>query len=104
MEKISIDLKYCYGIKALKYDFDFSNGKAFIIYAPNGAMKTSLANVFQDLSKEINPRDALFEHRPSLCSILDEAGTRLIPDDIFVVNPYNEVKSNKIVKLLVMRN
>ena len=52
--KISVDLKYCYGIKALQSDFDFGTGNAFLVYAPNGAMKTSLAKVFTDISKEEN--------------------------------------------------
>ena len=32
--KIFVDLKNCYGIKALQTDFDFSTGNAFLIYAP----------------------------------------------------------------------
>jgi len=58
--KISVDLKNCYGIKALQSDFDFGTGNAFLIYAPNGAMKTSLAKVFTDISKAESPKDVIF--------------------------------------------
>jgi len=50
MKKLNIDLENCYGIKKLKTQFDFSQGKAYAIYAPNGAMKTSLAQTFKDIA------------------------------------------------------
>ena len=42
----------CYGIKDFdmkEIEFSFPNNSA-IIYAPNGVMKTSFANVFRDIS------------------------------------------------------
>ena len=39
MKKLQIDLNYCYGIKNLKYEFDFNGGKNYLLYAPNGMMK-----------------------------------------------------------------
>ena len=48
--KMTVDLKNCYGIKALYHEFDFNTGNAFLIYAPNGSMKTSLARVFNDIN------------------------------------------------------
>jgi len=50
MKKLNIDLENCYGIKKLKTQFDFSQGKAYAIYASNGAMKTSLAQTFKDIA------------------------------------------------------
>jgi hypothetical protein len=50
MERVSVDLKHCYGIKSLKHEFDFSDTTAFAIYAPNGAMKSSFALTFRALS------------------------------------------------------
>jgi len=41
MINLNIDLENCYGIKKLQEQFDFSNGKAYAIYAPNGSMKGS---------------------------------------------------------------
>ena len=41
MDRVKVDLENCYGIKALKHEFDFDKMAAFAIYAPNGAMKSS---------------------------------------------------------------
>jgi hypothetical protein len=51
MDQVTIDLQNCYGIKALKHDFDFSHTHAHAIYAPYGAMKSSLAQTFKDASE-----------------------------------------------------
>lgn len=90
MERISVDLKNCYGIKALQHEFNSATGRAFLIYAPNGSMKTSLAKVFRDISEGKQPRDAIFPERQTLCSVTVDSGTPLNPDDIFVVDPYQE--------------
>ncbi len=100
--KISVDLKNCYGIKALQTDFDFSAGNAFLIYAPNGAMKTSLAKVFTDISKAESPKDVIFPHRTTACSVTNDSGMPLDQEHIFVVNPYEEgFSSTRIATLLV---
>lgn len=100
--KISVDLKNCYGIKALRHDFDFGTGNAFLIYAPNSAMKTSLAKVFKDISESETPRDMIYPHRTTACSITDDSGLCLEPEHIFVVNPYEEdFRSERIATLLV---
>ncbi len=52
MDKIKIDWEYCYGIKSLKHEFSFSEGKhSHLIYAPNGTMKTSFAKTMKYLCK-----------------------------------------------------
>ncbi len=102
--KISVDLKNCYGIKALKHEFDFAttNANSFLLYAPNGAMKTSLAKVFNDLSQSREPRDAIYTQRTALCNIKDETGNSLNPLHIFVVDSYDEkYESERISTLLV---
>lgn len=100
--KISVDLKNCYGIKALQSDFDFGTGNAFLIYAPNGAMKTSLAKVFTDISKAELPKDVIFPHRATACSITNDSGLSLDQEHVFVVNPYEEsYSSERIATLLV---
>jgi len=100
--KISVDLKNCYGIKALQSDFDFGTGNAFLIYAPNGAMKTSLAKVFTDISKAESPKDVIFPHRATACSITNDSGLSLDQEHVFVVNPYEEgYSSERIATLLV---
>jgi hypothetical protein len=52
MKQLQVDLQHCYGIKALKEQFDFSGGKACAVYAPNGAMKSSLAKTFLEEIEE----------------------------------------------------
>ena len=46
MNRVTVDLKNCYGIKKLKHAFDFTQQKAYAIYAPNGSMKSSFAEAF----------------------------------------------------------
>jgi len=100
--KISVDLKNCYGIKALRHDFDFSTGNAFLLYAPNGAMKTSLAKVFKDISQSKESRDALFPQRETECNVIDETAACLNPLHIFVVDSYDDsYESDRIATLLV---
>ncbi|HCC05278.1 TPA: hypothetical protein DEP58_03150 [Patescibacteria group bacterium] len=62
MDKVSIDFENCYGISSLKHDFDFSDYRSHLIYAPNGIMKSSLARVFDAYQKgnKANIRDRIF--------------------------------------------
>lgn len=90
MKKILVEFENCYGIKHLKHEFDTSNGTAFLIYAPNGAMKTSFAKVFTDISHDTKPSDKIFPHRITKYLITDEEANLLLPDQIFVVEPYQE--------------
>jgi len=100
--KILLDLKNCYGIKALQHEFDFDSGNAFLIYAPNGAMKTSLAKVFRDISQGEEPEDAIFPHRATTCAITNDSNLTLDQEHVFVVDPYEEsYSSQRIATLLV---
>lgn len=102
MKKIIIDFKNCYGIKSLQHEFDTTNGQAFIIYAPNGSMKTSFTKVFEDISMGLKPSDRIFSNRVTTYSILEETGNQLTADAIYVVNPYIEsFDSTKTATLLV---
>ncbi len=99
---IAVDLKNCYGIKSLQHRFDFSEARAIIIYAPNGAMKTSLAKVFTDLSTNRSPSDVIFPSRPTQCSVTADPALPLDTDHVFVVDPYEEgFASNRMATLLV---
>lgn len=91
MEKLEVDLEHCYGIKALKTSFDFSKAKAYAIYAPNGAMKTSFAKTFQDVAKGVTSGDRIFTTRVGKRSIVDETGAALSAESVLVVQPYDEV-------------
>ena len=90
MDRITIDLQHCYGIKALKRNFDFTKTSAYAIYAPNGVMKSSLAQTFKGAADGHPPEDRIFPGRQSSRSIIDESGKQIEGDRILVVLPYDE--------------
>jgi hypothetical protein len=103
MKKLHVDLEYCYGIKKLQTEFDFeANGDIFAIYAPNGVMKTSLANAFKDVSSGQKSVDRIWKNNTTRRQIKDEKGDDLAPANVFVIEPYNEgYRSDRISTLLV---
>ena len=103
MKKLTIDLEHCYGIKKLQTEFDFeSHGDVFTVYAPNGVMKTSLANTFRDVSNGDPSTDRIWKINKTKRVIQDENCDELAPDSIFVIEPYNEgYRSDRISTLLV---
>ena len=102
MDKLKIDLEYCYGIKKLKADFDFGNNNIVCIYAPNGLMKTSLAKTFSDISKEKKSLDRIWPDNKTKRNVTDENNDDIKPETIFVIEPYNErYRSDRISTLLV---
>ena len=102
MNKLKIEFENCYGIKQLKYDFDFSVKSTYAIYAANGTMKTSFANTFMDFSNSKPSMDSIFTARETKRIITDENGNELQAEEIFVIEPYNQsFKSQKLSTLLV---
>jgi len=102
MQKIKIKLENCYGIKELEKEFDFTQSKSFVIYAPNGAMKTSFAKTFQDLSEGVESIDRIYKDRETKRVIQDENGVELQKEQIFTIESLNQYyKSSKISTLLV---
>lgn len=102
MKTISVNFENCYGIKSLVHNFDTSNGRVFLLYAPNGSMKTSFARVFADISQGVTPSDVIFPHRDTKYSIKDDNGNEISGDQIFVVDPYQEsFNSTRTATLLV---
>jgi hypothetical protein len=91
MNKLQIELENCYGIKALKTSLDFVQHKTYAIYAPNGAMKSSLARTFKDISDGAPSKDIIFPARKSVRNIFDENGTAVGKSDVLTVAPYDEV-------------
>ncbi len=89
-KKIQLDLENCYGIRSLKREFDFSNCNVYAIYAPNGAMKTSLAQTFKDVADGRESVDRIFPERVSKREIINDVGVDLQKENIFVVSPYDE--------------
>lgn len=102
MEKLSIKLENCYGIKKLEHEFVFSNFKTAAIYAGNGVMKTSFAKTFSDLATKKTPCDQLDDSLVSVSDVLDESGSQISPEDILVIKPYSEEAFNSEDKILTL--
>lgn len=102
MNKTSIELKNCYGISSLDYVFDFTQHTTYVIYAPNGVMKTSFAKTFKDLSESKESKDSIFPERQTGRYILDERGAQINPENIFIISPYKQgYHSQRMSTLLV---
>jgi hypothetical protein len=103
MNRVTIDLENCYGIKKLRHEFDFSQSRVYAIYAPNGVMKTSLAQTFKDLADNEISKDRMFGKRISSRKITDEKGNELKRESVLVLPPYDEFFGNveKTATLLV---
>jgi hypothetical protein len=91
MKKLNISLENCYGIKKLSTQLDFSTRRAYAIYAPNGSMKSSLAQTFKDLSDGTLSKDRIFPLRQCTRRINDETNSELEKESILVIRPYDEV-------------
>lgn len=91
MEKLTIKLANCYGIKKMDEPLDFSKSSTVLLYAPNGVMKTSFAKTFDGL----NPREEIYGDTPEVeikeyINAADVTGTAINKDDIFVIKPYDD--------------
>jgi energy-coupling factor transporter ATP-binding protein EcfA2 len=106
VQRLSLDLEHCYGIKKLQAKLDFSSTRAIAVYAPNGSMKSSLAQTFQDIADEKDSKDRIFPARVCKRVITDETGAELPPASVLVVRPYEEAMghSTKTATLLVNAN
>jgi ABC-type molybdenum transport system ATPase subunit/photorepair protein PhrA len=89
MDRVKVDLENCYGIRTLHQEFDFRKNPAWAIYAPNGVMKSSLAETFFDASVPKNSQDRIFPNRPTSRSIKDELGTEIEGERVLVVRSYD---------------
>ncbi|MCQ9376229.1 hypothetical protein NMQ14_18445 [Methyloversatilis sp. XJ19-13] len=87
---MTIDLEHCYGIRRLTATLDFTKTSAIAIYAPNGSMKTSLAQTFQDIASDTASRDRIFPARACTRNVKDETGAELPKESVLVVRPYEE--------------
>jgi hypothetical protein len=101
MKKLRVEFKNCYGIHELTHTFSFEESKSNLIYAPNGTMKTSFAKTFRDISKDLSPKDEIFEDRTTTCRITDETGSQIDPNKIFVIeSELSEYSSEKMSLLM----
>lgn len=85
MNELKIHFENCYGIKKLQHTFDFTKSKVQIIYAPNGAMKSSFAKTLEDISVDKVSEDRIFKQRVNHRSaIIDDRD--ILKEEIFVIN------------------
>lgn len=103
MNVLTLDLENCYGIRKLEATLDFSKTKAIAIYAPNGSMKSSLAQTFHDVANGQPSKDRIFANRTCKRVVKDETGANISPDSVLVVRPYDEAMghSSRTSTLLV---
>lgn len=102
MDKIKIDFTNCFGIKELKYTFDFTSKKACSIYAPNGTMKTSFAKTVKCISDEEAPQDLINTEKVSNALITKSNGEDVSSGDVFVIESYKEDYESKRVSMLMV--
>lgn len=100
MKKLKVDLENCYGIAKFSHEFDFSENRSNIIYAPNGLMKTSLSNTFFQLSAGMQPQEKLYDRDPS-CDIRID-GQAIEKDEILVIEPFNPSFDSKNISTLLV--
>ncbi len=106
---IHIHLKNCHGIREMTQDFKFSSASdgssptANIIYAPNGTMKTSFAETFNDLQHGFDSKDEIFPDRVTTRNITTDNGSNLSPSEVVVVQSYDEeYKADQAVSTLLI--
>lgn len=112
MKSLTFNLEYCYGITSLSDTFQFEvvkkgveQHKTILIYSPNGTMKTSFSKTMIDFTKGIDPIDKIFLDRKSKRIITKSDGTHLKPEEVFIIESYNEdFSSDKLTKLLVSKD
>ncbi|UUX95392.1 AAA family ATPase [Aquabacterium sp. J223] len=90
MKTLNLALANCYGIRKLEAILDYSKSPTVSIYAPNGAMKSSLANTFQDIAHGKESKDRVFLDRVTTRSVTDEVGAKFPAEGIVVLRPYEE--------------
>lgn len=101
--KLAVNLENCYGIKKIDCGFDFSQCHTFVIYAPNGAMKTSFANTFKDLANNKEPCDRMDDSLAPTYKVINAvSGAQILPETICIIEPYNEKAFDSEDKVLTL--
>ncbi|MCB9044688.1 MAG: hypothetical protein H6550_00985 [Chitinophagales bacterium] len=109
MNTVAINFENCYGIGKLSHDFDFNKTNTFLIYAPNGTMKTSLAKTLRYFTNEkvATPCDQIYTDRVSKYEMkINGVGYKKGEEDnILIIDPEvtNYDASNKISSFLASK-
>lgn len=106
MKHLTIDLEYCFGIGKLKHTFDFEQSNSYLIYAPNGTMKTSFAKTFDLISKNDKknlPKDRIYTKKVKHEILVD--GETIKHNNILVVNAEDNSfdASNRITSFIASK-
>lgn len=88
MDKLNLNFSNCFGIKNLKYTFDWAKHPNYIIYASNGMMKTSFTKTFQCISNGKKPTDEIFGKK-TVCEVKKD-DEEFSKDDVFVISSYED--------------
>jgi len=108
MDKLSINLKNCYGTGSLNHEFDFSSSNSFLIYASNGTMKTSLAQTFRYFGEEGSepPSDRVYPERESIYELKIDNTNLESKNRVLVISPDDKEydSSNKISNFLASKD
>lgn len=100
MKELKLDLKYCHGINKFNYNFDLNND--YLIYAPNGTMKTSFSKTLMDYKNNIDSYDVYFPERTSIRNINIEDNNPLDNNNLVVIDSDDyEIANEKMTSLLV---
>lgn len=103
MDKVKFDFEYCYGIKKLSEEFDFSwNKKSYAIYAPNGTMKTSFAKTLIDFSNGEDSKDLAYPDRKTKREVINWDGSLVDQDAVFVIKSYDETFTSERLSTLLI--
>lgn len=107
MNKIlKINLENCFGIGELKHDFKFSTDKNVqLIYAPNGTMKSSLAKIFDLISKdEVNKiKDRINPDKTVICDI-GLSCLNIKPTEILVIDAETKISETSITRFIASKD
>jgi len=101
MNKLSIKLDHCFGIKHMEHEFNFEQGNVITVYARNGLMKTSFAKTMKKMQngKTNEIRDEIFSVGGSASVIAD--GKNIDPNRIFVINSFESAYQADVTPLLI---
>lgn len=90
MNELYVKLENCFGIGLFEHTFDFRNNQPFLIYAPNGVMKTSFAKTISSIAqnKKNPPCDRVYKTRKT-SYVVKADNIDIAPEEIFVIDTEN---------------
>ena len=106
MKILKLDFENCFGIGQLKHEFNFNKVNSYLIYAPNGTMKTSFAKTFDLISKNDKknlPKDVVYSKKSKFEILSDDV--EINPDSILVINAEDNSydATNKITSFIARK-